>query len=81
MALSKLQFVVIFVLCSQLVTCQSKDVRENADHPSQCVYRGSCESNRDCESQCGPSEFPPETIASCQASPRGHGNICCCAKD
>ncbi|CAH8306155.1 unnamed protein product [Eruca vesicaria subsp. sativa] len=79
MALSKLQFVVVFVLCSLLVTSQSKDVRENAY--SQCVYKGSCVSNSDCKSQCGPPEFPPETIGLCQASPRGHGNICCCAKD
>ncbi|KAG7595215.1 hypothetical protein ISN45_Aa01g039240 [Arabidopsis thaliana x Arabidopsis arenosa] len=62
-------------------TSQSKDVRENAIHPSQCVFRGPCNSHRNCKSQCGPPDFPPETIGFCQPSPRGHGNICCCAKD
>ncbi|KAG2308348.1 hypothetical protein Bca4012_082562 [Brassica carinata] len=80
MALSKLQFVVILVICSLLVTSQSRGVREN-EHRSDCVYKGPCKSNQDCTSQCGPPNFPPTTIGSCQASPRGHGNICCCAKD
>ncbi|CAN6820565.1 unnamed protein product [Brassica oleracea] len=81
MALSKLQSVVILVICSLLVTSLSRDVRENDEHRSDCVYKGPCKSNQDCKSQCGPPNFPPTTIGLCQASPRGHGNICCCAKD
>ncbi|CAH8255635.1 unnamed protein product [Arabidopsis lyrata] len=81
MALSKLRLIVTLLVCCVLVTSQSKDVRENAIHPSQCVFRGPCNSHRNCKSQCGPPDFPPETIGFCQPSPRGHGNICCCAKD
>ncbi|CAF1712745.1 unnamed protein product [Brassica oleracea var. botrytis] len=66
MALSKLQSVVILVICSLLVTSLSRGPRKN---------------NQDWKSQCGPPNFPPMTIGLCQASPRGHGNICCCAKD
>ncbi|KFK35648.1 hypothetical protein AALP_AA4G018000 [Arabis alpina] len=81
MELSKLQFVVILVICSLLITSQSKDLSENDVHPSLCVYKGPCRTHKDCRSQCGPPDFPPLTIGLCQPSPRGHGNICCCAKD
>ncbi|EFH68068.1 hypothetical protein ARALYDRAFT_892495 [Arabidopsis lyrata subsp. lyrata] len=81
MALSKLRLIVILVICCVLVTSQSKDVRENVIQPSSCVFRGPCKRPRDCKTQCGPPDFPPFTIYSCQASPRGHGNICCCAKE
>ncbi|KAL0715190.1 hypothetical protein Bca4012_064512 [Brassica carinata] len=76
MALSKLQSVVILVICSLLVTSQSRGLRENAEHRSDCVYKGRCKSYQDCKSRCGPPNFPPTTIGSCQVTSRG--NICCC---
>ncbi|CAN8321832.1 unnamed protein product [Cochlearia groenlandica] len=79
MALSKLQFVFILVICSLLVTPQSKGVvREEDNPPSACVFKGPCSSNKDCVRQCGP---PLITIGTCLPNPRGHGNICCCTKD
>nr|VDD01442.1 unnamed protein product [Brassica oleracea] len=41
MALSKLQSVVILVICSLLVTSQSRD-NKNDEHRSDCVYKGPC---------------------------------------
>ncbi|CAN6828282.1 unnamed protein product [Brassica oleracea var. botrytis] len=42
MALSKLQSVVILVICSLLVTSQSRGLSENDEHRSDCVYKGPC---------------------------------------
>ncbi|CAN6820555.1 unnamed protein product [Brassica oleracea] len=77
MALSKLQSVVILVICSLLETSQSRG-NKNAEHRSDCVYKGPCKSYHECRSRCGPPNFPPTTIGSCQV--RAHGNICCCEK-
>ncbi|WZZ47739.1 hypothetical protein YC2023_043998 [Brassica napus] len=41
MALSKLQSVVILVICSLLVTSQSRG-NKNDEHRSDCVYKGPC---------------------------------------
>ncbi|CAH8380923.1 unnamed protein product [Eruca vesicaria subsp. sativa] len=80
MALSKLQSVVILVICSLLVTSQSRGLGGNAMCCSDCVYKGPCKSYQDCKNKCGPPYYPPTTIASCRVSPK-LGNICCCEKN